>query len=330
MAAVALPETALMPYVAAEGRVSIAALNSPTKTVVSGDAEAIERLSEALRADGVEVMSLKVSHAFHSHRLEPMLRDLESAARDISFQAPRIPIVSNLTGVPLTLAELSDPQYWARHARQPVRFHAGLSYALARGHRVFVECGPSGTLCGFGTEATSDIDMTAAFVPTLKRDRDAGYTLAAASAGLYVNGFFFVWAARDAERPLERARIPSYAFQRESLWVPLERAETAAATPSRTAEAHPLLGMRLKSPDAAWQWERVLARDTIEFLADHVVDGRVIVPATAYIEIAFAAAEAGPRWPEPQITDLVIHRPLVLESAPRAVQVRVLAAAAHT
>lgn len=321
MASITADEPTVRQYLSPERtRVGIAAINGPESIVISGDEEAVTRVIAKLDQDGIESVPLRVSHAFHSHHVEPILTDLQRAVDATKFSEPRIPLISNLTGQPLKLEELRDPEYWARHAREPVQFYAALQYARERGHRLFLECGPTPILCGLGAQA--DDGPETQWIGSLRRGQDDGEQIALAVAALYVAGVEIDWATRDRARGSRRVPVPTYPFQRESLWVQLPAAVTAEASPARRKEPHPLLGYRLITPDQGWRWECSLSRSTLKFLADHVVDGRVIVPAAAYFEMALAASRAGPGWRLVEITDVTIRTPLVLGDSPHAIQVR--------
>jgi len=308
----------------AGARTCIAAINGPESVVISGEAESVEALMRALAEAGIHSQRLRVSHAFHSPLIEPIMADLERAASAVKFQRPRVPLVSNLTGTPVQAGDLADPRYWSRHAREPVRFAASLRHAHGRGHRLFLECGPTPTLCAMGAETLRDADV--GWVASMRRDQDEKQTIALAAGSLYVRGVDLDWAARDRGRGHRRVRMPGYPFQRDVLWVRLPEAMEGEASPARRREAHPLLGWRSITPDGDWRWERVLTSASLPYLADHVVDGRVIAPAAALIEMALAAGRAGPGYTHPEIVDFTIGRPLVLGESPRVVHVRLKAA----
>src|ERR1017187_7567039 len=137
------------------GRLSVAAVNGPRAVVVSGDADA---LAEWLpRWDGRRTSRLRVSHAFHSARMEPMLAEFGRVAAGLRFSAPRIPVVSNLTGE-LVSSELADPGYWVRHVRETVRFADGIRALRGQGVTRFFELGPGGSLTALARQVLDGED----------------------------------------------------------------------------------------------------------------------------------------------------------------------------
>jgi epothilone polyketide synthase D len=221
-------------------RVALAALNGPQDTVISGAADAVEEIAAELAAAGVQGRRLAVSHAFHSPLLDPVLAPLEEAAAAVEFREPAIPVYSNLTGEKLDRATLSDPTYWSRHARRPVRFHQGL-LALARsGAGAFVEVGPGRTLLGLGSRALPGQDLL--WLPSLRRGRQENAQL------LDSLGTLFTWGAPVDLRALHgpatprHVPLPTYAFQRRPLAFPL-------AEDGRTGLAGPAAGQRAAEED---------------------------------------------------------------------------------
>ena len=319
MLAVTASHAAVADLLRAEAGVSLAAVNAPASIVVSGDVEALDRIAAALGGRDIETRRLRVSHAFHSHRMDAVLEPLAHAASRIEVNEPRVPLISNRTGRPITAEQLRDRTYWAGHTREPVRFHDCLEYARTRGHSLFVECGPGPVLCGIGARAFPDDAIR--WIPTLRKDRDDAEEFAIATATLYAAGVDPDWSHEGAHR---RIRIPTYPFQRTSLWVDVEAGRAPQHTPTRRETTHPLLGQRIRSPEPGWTWEQTLQPATVPFLADHVVDGRVVVPAAAYLEMAIAGAADGPGWTGSAVRNLSILQPLVLvHGRPRAVQLRI-------
>ncbi len=206
-----------------DGQVVIAAVNGPASTVISGDADAVTQVAEAWRLRGRKATRLRVSHAFHSPAMEPMLAEFARVAGRLTFRPPRIPVISNLTGQQAG-QELCSPEYWVRHARQAVRFLDGVRYLAGRGVGVYLDLGPDGTLAaaaracaGHGEQPGGGED---AFVPSLLRGRPEDETLITAVGRLHVSGVPVDWPRLFAPHHPRRTDLPTYAFQPRRFWVP--------------------------------------------------------------------------------------------------------------
>jgi microcystin synthetase protein McyG len=241
--------------------VSIAAVNGPLNTVISGAAVAVERIAEDLRADGVTVKVLNVSHAFHSPLMEPMLEDFLTEARRVTWRAPEIRLVSNVTAA-FVGAAATTPDYWQDHVRAPVRFAQSIATLAADGCDVFLEIGPHPTLTAMGQLCIPD--RPGRWLASLKRGSDDYATLLDALAGLYVAGAEIDWKAFDAPFQPTKARLPNYPFQRERFWLDEPSAGEAAeptATPLRDGDEDEHLGASHDSAagrDASARIDRLL------------------------------------------------------------------------
>ncbi|SCF21956.1 type I polyketide synthase [Micromonospora chokoriensis] len=215
MVAVRATEAEVLPLLT-DG-VSIAAINGPRSVVLSGVADEVT----AVAAHFGKSKRLRVSHAFHSVLMEPMLAEFAQVAATLSYGSPRIPIVSNVSG---QVAEAQDAAYWVRHVREAVRFADGITTLEGLGVSTFVEIGPDGVLSAMGADCVSD----AVFVPVQRSDRDQPATLLTALAQVFVRGVAVDWTpCLTGGRVID---LPTYAFQRQQYWLtspPAERAETA-------------------------------------------------------------------------------------------------------
>ncbi len=201
--------------------VSIAALNGPSSTVISGDEEAAEAIAAEISSRGRKTKRLRVSHAFHSPHMDGMLEEFTRVAAGVEFADPRIPIVSNVTGRLATAGELRDPEYWARHVRGCVRFHDGVEALFGAGATRLLELGPDPVLTSMAREAMpADRDLFAAAL--LREGRPEPRTLVTALAGLHAHGRSPDWRALTGGRTVA---LPTYAFQQQRFW--LESAEIA-------------------------------------------------------------------------------------------------------
>ncbi|MFD6725654.1 type I polyketide synthase, partial [Streptomyces sp. NPDC060131] len=203
--------------------VGIAAVNGPDSVVVSGVAADVEAVAERWREAGRKVSRLRVSHAFHSPLMDPMLDEFRAVLEGVSYEAPAIPIVSTLTGARATAEELASPEYWVRHVRGSVRFHDAVVALRERGADVFLEIGPGGVLSGLGQLNAPE----AAFVPALRGDRPELVALTAAVGQLHVRGVPVNLAACFDDTGARRVDLPTYAFQRERYWLDAPAADEA-------------------------------------------------------------------------------------------------------
>nr|WSZ17403.1 SDR family NAD(P)-dependent oxidoreductase [Streptomyces canus] len=328
MVAVQVAEEDVLPLLPADGSAGIAAVNGPESVVVSGDEEAVLAVADALAARGRKTKRLRVSHAFHSARMEPMLDEFRALAGTLDFREPRIPVVSTLTGADVSPAELGSADYWARHVREAVRFADAVRHVRGRGVAHFLEIGPDAVLTAMARETVDALGGggPAAFLPGLRRERPEPTTLLAAVAGLHVRG------AADGLTALvgqaRRVDLPTYAFQRERYWAEMGTGASDVTALGLADAGHPLLGAVVELPDGAG----VLATGRLSastsrhaWLADHAKSGTVLVPGTGLVELA---ARAGERAGADHLEELVLEAPMVLPER-GGVEVRVQVGAAE-
>ncbi|MBD2819076.1 acyltransferase domain-containing protein [Streptomyces parvulus] len=190
MVAVEATEAEVLEHLGTVAGASIAAVNGPASVVVSGAEDAVEAVAEAFRERGRRTSRLRVSHAFHSPLMEPMLDEFRGVVAGLSFGEPWVPVVSNVTGRVAEAGELADPGYWVRHVREAVRFDDGVRALVEQGVSRFVELGPDGVLCGMARERAGE---DAVLVPLLRKDREEVTTALAALAELHVSGVAADW-----------------------------------------------------------------------------------------------------------------------------------------
>ncbi len=299
---------------AAAGAVTIAALNGPQNTVISGPAEAIDELCRKFEAEGRKTRRLTVSHAFHSPLMEPMLDEFEAIAAEVKYAAPRLGLVSNVTGSFESGAFFSNAGYWRRHVRSAVRFAQSMQALHERGYHIFVEVGPHPTLLGMGVKCfAADAAEADLWLPSLRQGRDDWQQMLDSLAALYVNGVAVDWPGFERDAPRGKVILPTYPFQRRRFWFEQRKGnlQTAPADSSR----HPLLGQRVQSPLLKEiLFEAQLNVDAVPFLGDHVVHGLVVMPTTGYLEMILAAAAA--IWGEGahSLQDMDIREAMTFES----------------
>jgi glutamate-1-semialdehyde-2,1-aminomutase len=201
-------------------QVSIAAINGPENIVISGQRDAINAIITTLEVEGISIKSLNVSHAFHSPLMEPMLPDFEAIARKITFSPPKINLISNLTGE-LATADITTPEYWCRHIRQPVRFATSMATLSQQGCDVFVEIGPKPALLGMGRQCLpEDVGV---WLPSLRQGQDDWQQILQNLGELYVRGATIDWTGFDRDYQRRRVALPTYPFQRQRYWINQEK-----------------------------------------------------------------------------------------------------------
>nr|WP_262706335.1 type I polyketide synthase [Streptomyces sp. NEAU-383] len=322
MMSVQAAEADVLPLLAGrEAEVSVAAVNGPYSTVISGVEAAVAEVAGLLEAEGVKTKRLRVSHAFHSPLMEPMLAEFRQVAEGLSYAPPRIPVVSNVTGLVADAEALCSAEYWVRHVRETVRFADGMAALAEAGVTTSLELGPDGVLSGMGQECATDVE----FVSALRSGRGESATLQEAMARIFVRGVPVDWTALLAPTPARRVELPTYAFQRKRYWLEAGGAAGNVVSAGLRSEEHPLLGAAVRLPDSdGCVFTGRLSACTHAWLADHAVLGSVVVPGTAFVDLAL---HAGGRFGCDQVDDLVLEAPLVLPER-GAIQLQVLVAGA--
>jgi acyl transferase domain-containing protein len=299
-------------------QLAIAAINAPDNIVVSGAAPALATVLEQLTRRGIRTQALTVSHAFHSPLMDPILDEFHAAVGRMRLSAPRIGLVSNVTGRLATGEEMASAGYWRRHVRAPVRFAAGLATLREQGVEIFVEAGPAPTLLGLGRRAPGAEGTV--WLPSLRKGSGDWEQMLDSLGRLYVEGFDVDWAGLDRQYPRRRVALPAYPFQRERYWVEPAR---DSPPPADVLEGHPLVGRRITSPrlqEAVFQY--TLRADHPSFLGDHRVHGTVVFPGTAYLETMLAVAKAALGDAPLDLGAVTIRAPMILDGeAERMVQV---------
>ncbi|MEU4645534.1 SDR family NAD(P)-dependent oxidoreductase, partial [Micromonospora sp. NPDC023814] len=311
MLAVAADEAAVVESIAGlTDRLGIAAVNGPAAVVVSGDVEALDEVERTWQGRGVRTRRLTVSHAFHSPLMEPMLAEFRTVLDGLTFAAPLLPVVSNVTGALAEGDEIRTVDYWVRHVREAVRYADGVAALRAAGVDTFLEVGPQSVLTAMAADILPEDDAVLA-VAVQRKDRPETQALLHALAELHVHGVPVTWRQWFTDSGARRVDLPTYAFQHERYWPAANRARMGDVSGAGLGRAeHPLLGAAV---DLAGDDEMVLtgriSLATHPWLADHAVSGVTLVPGTALVELA---VRAGDEVGLSRLRELTVAAPLVV------------------
>ncbi|WP_417803695.1 SDR family NAD(P)-dependent oxidoreductase, partial [Streptomyces coerulescens] len=318
MVAVAASEQAVRPLLGDD--VALAAVNGPASVVLSGAEAAVLAATERLRHTGHRTHRLAVSHAFHSPLMTPVLDDFRAVVAGLTFDDPRLPLVSTVTGRTATARELRDPHHWTRHTVATVRFADAVHTLAAQGIRAHLELGPDGVLSPLVDETLTDPETIA--VPLLRAGRPEELSLITGLARLHTASTAGTvdWAALYQGTGARRVDLPTTAFERQPYWPTGTGRPRDAAGLGLGASGHPLLAATVDLADG----EGVLLTGRLTparqpWLADHVVHGRALLPGTAFLELVL---RAGDEVGCDRVHDLTLTAPLEI-AAREAVHLQV-------
>ena len=320
-----------------EDRVALAAVNAPDSIVVSGEERAVLELARAWEERGVKTKRLRVSHAFHSPLMEPMLEEFQRLAAELRFSDPAIPVVSNVTGRSMKAGDFS-PEYWARQVRDTVRFADGVHWLRSEGVGLYLELGPDGVLSSMTQECLAPTGESQAeslsprsgaeleehehaeaehssqpspvAIPLLRAKRPEVDALMHGLAESWVRGASVQWSAMLEDRA-EQVELPTYAFQRKRYWLQAERAERGdPASVGQTQSDHPFLGAAVALPEEGGAlFTGRLSLASHDWLSDHGVMGAKLLPASAFVELAL---HVGDQLGCDALEELALVSPLIL------------------
>ncbi|MEU5422328.1 SDR family NAD(P)-dependent oxidoreductase [Streptomyces sp. NPDC020667] len=306
MAAVGLPAARAEELLTAHPGLEIAAVNSARDVTVAGPAAELRAFTAELPRQGVTCAELDLDYAFHSAAMDPIQQPLREALAGLRPGPARIPMISSVTGGPVDGTEL-EAGYWWRNVREPVRFAAAVEHALDEGADVLVEIGPHPVLRSYLRRITDSRPRTpTAVTATLRRGTDARTAMRQAVTALIAQGAQVDWGVHFPRRG-RVAELPAYPWQRERHWNGTP--QTWLRTSGSGLLEHPLLGERLPSPLPTWQG--AVEPALTPWLVDHKLAGSVVVPATAYVDMALSAGRLT-LGAAAEVDSLEITRPLVV------------------
>jgi acyl transferase domain-containing protein/acyl carrier protein len=295
-------------------KIEIAGINSPGSVTLTGPLDALEILGDHLDKKGAFYRILDLDYAFHSTHMEPVEDRVKTSLKGLAPKATDIRFISTVTGSEMEGEQLGA-DYWWENIRHPVEFGKALDGLIDEGYRVFLEIGPHPIMRAYVAECGRAKEMTTLALSTIRRHEESKSVLL---DGLYSS--FLAGCSLDLDRLFpqkgQRVNLPTYPWQREKHWYSLTSEGYDLVNRKRE---HPLLGYRCKEAEALW--ENQIDAQIFDYLQDHQVDGGVIYPAAAYLEMALAAstlwfeadADADKKEASHEIENFEIKAPIVLD-----------------
>ncbi|MFJ8495120.1 SDR family NAD(P)-dependent oxidoreductase [Streptomyces sp. NPDC094038] len=282
MAAIELPADHLRRELAEVPDVAVAASNSPRLSIISGKTQAVEQVVSGLVDRGIFAKSVKVDVASHSSQVDPLLETLREQLKSIQPGRGHVPIRSTVTGE-LSTGEEMDADYWVRNLREEVLLNAAVTTEIEAASGVtFIEVSPHPILTSAVKDSLPEGRSDALVVASLMRDNDDVASLLASVAQLHKAGYPVRLEALF-EDPAHYVRLPEYPWQHTDFWPEQQANELTHAR-------HPLLGAHAADEDGSHRWEGQIDLGRNAYLLEHQVQGLPILPGTAYVELALAAA----------------------------------------
>ena len=298
------------------GEIDLAAVNSPSSCTVAGGADAIAALFGRLQRDQVFARVLSFDVPYHSAKMDPIAEALTSVLSDVRAKPSTIPIISTVTG---TWAEgtFFGPSYWFENVRRTVRFADAIHTLLDAGYTTLLEQAPHPVLAASIKECLAARGMKATVLPSLRRKEDERSALLRTLGPLYTQGRAVHWDG-VFEGHRSAVKLPAYPWQRERHWFEATPSDddADARSPTASADQHPLLGRRVRAAQPLW--ESALGGERLAYLDDHRIQGTVVFPGAAYVEMAIDATMAmQPSAPTVTVRNVAFKRALFLPKRSR-------------
>ncbi|MCK4897144.1 MAG: type I polyketide synthase, partial [Anaerolineales bacterium] len=271
---------------------SIAAINGSVNTVVSGTTGSMDLLIGEFETLGVRTQRLKISRPAHSPDVDPMLDAFEDAAQRITYQEPQIDMVSGFMGKIVKASQINNARYWRRNIREAVLFSDAMNTLIENSCKIFIETGPAPTLLSMGRKCVpKDAGL---WLPSLRPKREDWQQMLDSLGELYAYGIEVDWGGFDKDYERHRVVLPTYPFQRKSYWIHADRKKAVntggISEGYEEPSVHPLLNRRLISPSLKdIVFESKISSNAPAFIKDHQIQGSVVFPAAAIIEMILSA-----------------------------------------
>src|SRR5918994_1971880 len=298
-----------------DGTVSLAAVNAPSSVTLSGDPDALERLRASLEADGRFARFLPVDVPYHSPKMDPLEEELLSSLEPMRPRDAEVPFVSIVTGTWHAGTDLGAA-YWWQNVRRPVRFGAAIDCLADEGITTYLEVGPHPVLSISVKECLREKGSAGMVLHSLRRGEDEREQMLRSLGALFAEGREPRWESLYPGT-VAHVPLPAYPWQRERHW--FESSNGDGALTAADPDEHPLLGRRLRTPEA--RWEVSFGDHRLGYLHDHVIQGTRPVPAAAFVEMGLATSRRLLGHAAPAVQNVEFKRAFFLGSEPQAVQI---------
>ena len=294
-----------------DGQVCLAAINSPNDITLSGDADALDEIAASLKNRDIFQSFLQVEVPYHSGKMDPLETEFRESLKGLQPQPALITMFSTTTGERIEGPEL-DASYWWRNIRRPVNFDGAVRQLVESGHNRFIELSGHPVLAFYISQCLAQANKEGTVLPSLRRDESDLTVMLSSLAKLYVVGYPVDWQ-RLYPQGGRLLKMPSYPWKRERYWNESERSERER----RGVKIHPMLGNRVDA--AAPLWEVDLNKQVLTYLNDHRVQGTIMCPGAAYVEMALAVCKQSFGTLPFAVEDLRFEKALFLsgDEAPR-------------
>ncbi|MBS1518088.1 MAG: SDR family NAD(P)-dependent oxidoreductase [Bacteroidetes bacterium] len=274
-----------------EESVTVASINGPQKTVISGRKDVLEKIIPEIEAKQIEYKKIIVSIASHSPLMDSMIDEFRKVCDTIIYRKADIPVVSNITGE-LTTDKISNSEYWCRHILSTVRFSDSIKACVNNGVEIFVDLGPKPTSINMGQETVLDSKIT--WLPSFKYNFTNWETMLNSLGSMFVKGIEVDWDNFSNEFSRGKISLPNYSFQKVRYWIEDEQRETdlsfSSANALHSSEKNSFEWKKLNTAsETEFIFETLISSNSPDFLRDHIVFDRIVLPGAAFIESAFSS-----------------------------------------
>lgn len=299
-----------------EDTVSVASINGPFKTVISGNKDSLAKILPSFDRNQTEYKKITVSIASHSPLMKTMIEEFRKVCNTVKYSPAQIPVVSNITGEIVT-DRISNAGYWCEHIMSAVRFSDSIKACVNFGCDTFIDLGPKPTSIGMGQETVMDPKLN--WLPSYKKNFTNWETMLQGLGKMYVNGLSPDWNNFEKDFSHNLISVPSYPFQKQRYWIDEakgarpESFQTPAATASKGNRLNPLLGERLLSAsENEFIFNSFISVNDFSYLKDHCVFDKIVMPGASYIEIALSAGADVLKSESLKISEIVFHQAMIL------------------